>query len=245
MRHALGLFALLIAAPVAAEVPVDLELVLAVDVSGSIDSYEAAQQRRGYVDAWSDPAVITAIRSNYHGRIAVAYFEWSGVDHQRTLIDWRLVADEADSLALASELAEAPVTRGMYTSISSAIDYAVKLFDDNGFVGERRVIDISGDGPNNRGRPPAAARADALARGVVINGLPILNDRVQPWNLPTPLEIELDRYYAEQVIGGPGSFLVVARGFDAFREAILNKLILEIAGREPGPPRRLASRDAD
>lgn len=245
MRCAVGLFALLTAASAAAEVPVDLELVLAVDISGSIDPHEASQQRRGYVDAWSDPAVITAIRSNYHGRIAVTYFEWSGADYQRSLIDWRLVADEADSLALASELAEAPITRGMYTSISGAIDYAATLFENNGFVGERRVIDISGDGPNNRGRPLAAARADALAQGLVINGLPIVNDRLQPWNMPTPMEIELDRYYAEEVIGGPGSFVVVARGFEAFREAILNKLILEIAGREPEPERHLAGRVGD
>jgi hypothetical protein len=129
----------------------------------------------------------------------------------------------------------------MYTSISHAIDYAVPMFDGNGFAGERRVIDISGDGPNNRGRPLAEARAAALARGITINGLPILNDRPQPWDGPTPVDMNLDRYYAEQVIGGPGSFTVVAEDFTAFKQAILTKLILEIADTVPVRPLRVAA----
>jgi hypothetical protein len=244
---AFAALAMLLAAASAAsqELPVDLELVLAVDVSGSVDKHEAEQQRIGYVAAFSDPAVAQAIQGNFHGRIAVAYVEWSGAEQQHTLIDWRLLSDERSAQALAAELAESPIVRLMYTSISGAIDYCVPMFDDNGYAGERRVIDISGDGPNNRGRPLADARAAALARGITINGLPILNDRPQPWNGLTPIEMNLDRYYAEQVIGGPGAFTVVAEDYTAFREAILTKLILEIAGH--APPRRTyvaARRDA-
>jgi hypothetical protein len=229
----------------AEEMPVDLELVLAVDVSGSVDQWEAQQQRDGYVSALADPAVAQAIRSNYYGRIAVAYVEWAGAQQQRTLIDWRLIDSPDSAKGYAAELAESPITRAMYTSISHAIDYSVPMFEGNGYAGERHVIDVSGDGPNNRGRPLAEARAAALANGITINGLPILNDRPQPWNGPTPMEMNLDRYYAEQVIGGPGSFTVVAEDFSAFRQAILTKLILEIAGTTPdGPIRVAASLDA-
>ena len=122
----------------------------------------------------------------------------------------------------------------LQTSISGVIDFAVPLFDGNGYAGERLVIDVSGDGPNNRGRPVTAARDAAVTRGIVINGLPILNDRPQPFDLPTPMEVGLDRYYAEQVIGGPGSFVLPAQDFVDFRTAILNKLIREIAARPPG-----------
>jgi hypothetical protein len=218
----------------AEEVPVDLELVLAVDVSGSVDDWEASQQRDGYVAAIADPAVLQAIRSNFHGRIAVVYVEWSGAEQQQVVLPWRAIEDAAGAAAFSADLAAQPLTRRMYTSISHALDFSAPLFDDNGYAGERRVIDISGDGPNNRGRPLEEARAAVLARGITINGLPILNDRPQPWAGPTPRQMNLDRYYAEQVIGGPGSFTVVAEDFTAFREAILTKLILEIAGRGEG-----------
>jgi hypothetical protein len=218
----------------AEEMPVDLELVLAVDVSGSVDTWEAQQQRDGYVAAIADPAVVRAIGSNFHGRIAVTYVEWSGSDQQQVLLPWRVIGSGEEAAGFSADLAAQPSTRMMYTSISHAIDYAVPLFEQNGFVGERRVIDISGDGPNNRGRPLEEARAAALALGITINGLPILNDRPQPWAGPTPRQMNLDRYYAEQVIGGPGSFIVVAEDFTAFKEAILTKLILEIAGTGQG-----------
>ncbi len=244
-KRALALATLLqvAALPAAAEeeMPVDLELVLAVDVSGSVDEWEARQQRDGYVAAISDPSVLQAIRSNFHGRIAVTYVEWSGSDQQQVVMPWQAIGDAASAGTFAAELATRPLTRRMYTSISHAIDYAVPLFDDNGYAGERRVIDVSGDGPNNRGRPIDEARAAALDRGITINGLPILNDRPQPWAGPTPREMNLDRYYAEQVIGGPGSFIVVAEDFTAFKEAILTKLILEIADRGHGVV-RLAAR---
>jgi hypothetical protein len=226
----------------AQDTPVDLELVLAVDISGSIDPYEARQQREGYIAALADAEVVSAIRSNFHQRIAVAYIEWGGADHQRTVLPWTVIEDQASAQAYVAALAEAPMVRAMYTSISHAIDYAVPMFENNGFTGERQVIDISGDGPNNRGRPLEQARADALAKGITINGLPILNDRQQPWDSPTPVELNLDRYYAQHVIGGPGAFIVVADDFRAFKEAILTKLIREIAGTDGPPAARLASR---
>ena len=243
----LGRLLLAVAAPagvpaaLAEELPVDLELVLAVDVSGSIDAEEARQQREGYVAAIADPAVVDAIRANFHRRIAVTYLEWASGDYQQVVLEWTLIEDAAGAAAFAARLAASPRRTARWTSISAAIDAAVPLFDGNGYAGERLVIDVSGDGPNNRGRPVAEARDDAVARGIVINGLPILNDRPQPFALPTPLAMALDLYYAEQVIGGPGSFVLPAQDFTDFRTAILNKLIREIAGGAV-PVTRAASR---
>jgi|HigsolmetaAR203D_1030402.scaffolds.fasta_scaffold01292_5 hypothetical protein len=226
---------LALVAPAAAqqEIPVDLELVLAVDVSGSVDAVEARQQREGYLSAIVHPDVLGAIAGGYWQRIAVTYVEWSGSSQQRTVVDWTLIDGRESAEAFASVLAEAPLAPLLYTSISHAIDYGASLFEGNGYDGVRRVIDISGDGPNNSGRPLAAARAAALAAGITINGLPIMNDRMQPFGLPTPNELRLDLYYEQQVIGGPGAFLVVAEDFEAFRDAILNKLVLEIADAGP------------
>jgi hypothetical protein len=242
-RSTLGLLALLLpAAPASAqEVAVDLELVLAVDISGSVDVIEAAQQRQGYVAALTDPAVANAIRSTFTGKVAATYVEWAGAEQQEVVVPWTLLEDGATAAAFAGAIAEARSRRSMWTSISGAVDFSVPLFEGNGFAGERRVIDVSGDGPNNRGRPVTLARDEAVALGIVINGLPILNDRPQPFDIPTPVEVALDRYYEENVIGGPGSFMVTARGFEEFREAILKKLVLEIAGTTP-PGRRTAAR---
>ena len=219
----------------AADLPVDLELVLAVDVSGSIDAEEARQQREGYVAAIADRAVIEAIGANFHRRIAVAYLEWASGDYQHVVVDWSLIEDAASAQAFAARLAASPRRCARWTSISAAIDAAVPLFDGNGYAGERRVIDVSGDGPNNRGRPVRDARDGAVAQGIVINGLPILNDRPQPFDLPTPMAMALDRYYADHVIGGPGSFVLPAKDFTDFRNAILSKLIREIAA-DGAPP---------
>jgi hypothetical protein len=223
----------------AQDLPVDLELVLAVDVSGSIDTEEARQQRQGYVAAIADEAVVQAIRANFHRRIAVAYLEWASADYQRVVIDWTLIEDRKSAEAFATRLVAAPPRSARWTSISAAIDWAVPMFDGNGYAGDRLVIDVSGDGPNNRGRLVTAARDEAVARGIVINGLPILNDRPQPFALPTPVDMVLDRYYIENVIGGPGSFVIPAKDFTDFKAAILNKLIREIAGG-PGTPADLA-----
>lgn len=226
MRRILALLALLLTASPAAALPVDLELVLAVDVSRSIDPDEARLQREGYVRALTDPRVVQAIRSGVHGRIALTYVEWAATSLQFTVIGWTLIKDQASADAFAGRLAEAPMQSHSRTSISGAIDYSMQLFGRNGFEGERLVIDISGDGRNNDGRQAHLARNDAVARGITINGLPIINDR------PTfgfPPDANLDVYYETDVIGGPGAFMVVARNFEQFGEAILAKLIREIA----------------
>jgi len=213
----------------AARPPVDLELVLAIDISGSIDPDEAKLQREGYVDAFADLQVIKAIGSGPYGRIAVAYFEWAGTGWQRPVIDWTAIDGAAAARAFSARLAAAPVGSGPWTSISGAIDFAVPLFG-TAFAGTRRVIDISGDGPNNMGRLAPLARDDALKKRITINGLPIMNDR---YDLARPPMPNLDLYYQNCVIGGPGAFIVVARSFPAFAEAIRRKLILEIAGLSP------------
>jgi hypothetical protein len=224
------------------ELPVDLELVLAVDVSGSIDAEEARQQRDGYVTAIADLSVVQAIRANFHRRIAVLYLEWASADYQRVVIDWTLIGDAGGAGEFAAALAGAPSLSARWTSISGAIDFAVPMFEANGYAGERRVVDVSGDGPNNRGRSVLAARDEAVARGIVINGLPILNDRPQPAGQPTPAELALDRYYRENVVGGPGAFVLPAESFAEFRTAILRKLIHEIAGAPLGATRLAAVR---
>ncbi len=211
---------------------VDLELVLAVDVSFSVDGVEARTQREGYINALTHPSVLDAISAGYLGRIALTYVEWADTYQQYQIVDWSVISDRASAEAFVQALREQPFTQGYRTSISHAIDYAAALFDKNGFRGLRRVIDISGDGPHNRGRPLAAARQAALDRGITINGLPILNDRTQPWGFGTPRQENLDLYYRDNVIGGPGAFMIAAEDFEAFRAAILSKLIREIAGRE-------------
>jgi hypothetical protein len=213
--------------------PVDLELVLAIDVSGSIDQDEARLQRQGYVDAFADPQVIEAIRSGPYGRIAVAYIEWAGSGWQHSVTGWTAIDGAASARALSARLAAAPIDTGPWTSISGAIDYAIPLFG-TAFSGTRRVIDISGDGPNNMGRLAPLARDDAVKKRVTINGLPIMNDR---YDLARPPMPNLDLYYQNCVIGGPGAFIVVARSFATFGEAIRRKLIMEIAGLSPPQPR--------
>jgi hypothetical protein len=216
----------------AADVPVDLELVLAIDVSGSIDEEEAALQRDGYMAALTDPDVIAAIKDGPTGRIAVAYIEWSNAEMQRTVVDWKVI----DGLAAAREFVAAlkanPPVRGRFTSISGAIDYAVPMFEKNGLEGARKAIDVSGDGPNNRGRRVTDARDDAVKRGITINGLPIVNDRPNFFGRPPP---DLDLYYRDCVIGGPGALYVIAKDFQAFANAIRRKLLLEISGIAPAP----------
>jgi hypothetical protein len=238
----IALLAALIAAPgvpaAAQEVPVDLELVLAVDISGSVDEVEALLQREGYIAALRHPQVIEAIQGGMFGGIAVTYVEWAGDHYQRTMLDWSLLDGADSAYAFADALAETPLLTAHWTSLSGAIDYAVPLFDENGFEGFRRVIDISGDGHNNRGRPVEHARDEAVATGITINGLPIVNDRPNPWGGRPP--INLDLYYEQRVIGGPGAFMVVAEDYTAFASAILSKLLLEIAGETP-PSRRIVA----
>ena len=223
-----------LSAPAFAE-DVDLELVLAVDISGSVDHVEARLQRRGYLQALVDPRVVAAITSGERRRIAVTYMEWAGAHYQNVVARWTVVRDMASARAFAAAVAAHPVTTERWTSISAAIDFALGLFRTNPHRGVRKVLDISGDGKNNNGGLLEPARARALKAGVTINGLPIVNDRPNPWGLPPPKD--MDRYYFERVIGGPGSFIVVARGFRSFGDAVKAKLALEIAGEIAAPPR--------
>ncbi len=213
--------------PVAAQQPVDLELVLAVDVSGSIDDFEANLQRQGYMSAVVHPRVLDAIESGLLQRIVVTYVEWSGDFNQRTVVDWTVIDGKESALAFAAALSETPIIRARRTSISAAIDYVAPKFANSGYDGTRRVIDISGDGYSNIGRDVGDARDAAVALGITINGLPIINDRPNPFGRPPPSD--LDDYYENNVIGGPGSFIVIAESFDNFAQAILSKLIREIA----------------
>jgi len=221
----------------AADRAVDLELVLAVDISGSIDPDEATLQRAGYVSAFRSPELIAAVEGGLLGRLAVVYMEWAGHGTHEVLVDWTEFAGAREAHAFADALAAMPVLTARRTSISEAIDYAVTLFDANGFEGTRRVIDVSGDGPNNYGRLVVDARDDALARGLTINGLPIVAERASRWGWP-PMP-NLDLFYRDCVIGGPGAFLVAVRDYDHFGDAIRKKLVLEIAGRAPVPRARL------
>ncbi len=230
----LGVF-LAIAPAAMAATAVDLELALGVDISGSVDEVEARLQRDGYVAALTDPAVIAAIRSGLLRRIALSYFEWAGEETQATVVGWTLITGANSARKFAAAISAAPVSRGRYTSISSAIDYILPSFDGNSFAGTRRVIDLSGDGPNNAGRYVNRARDDAIKSAVTINGLPIVNQRPNRFGMPMP---ELDLYYHNCVIGGPGAFLVVAQDFRSFAEAIRRKLVLEIAGGAPAPAPR-------
>lgn len=221
------------AAPAAAqELPVDLELVLAVDVSRSIDEDEQALQREGYVNALAHPEVVAAIASGVHGRIAVSYVEWAGASSQAVILPWRVIDGRDTALAAAADLAQASGTlmrRG--TSISGALLFSAGLFEGNGFEGFRRTIDISGDGPNNTGSPVTGARAAALTQGITINGLPVILRRGGFGGLPEP-EL-LDAYYRDCVIGGPGAFTIPVRAAAQFADAIRRKLVLEIAGAAP------------
>ncbi len=231
---AIAAIAIVLAVPgqgTAADREVDLQLVLAVDVSRSMDPDEAALVRLGFVHALRHPDVIHAIERGPLGRIAVTYVEWGGNYDQRTGVDWTEISDAESAAAFATAVQLSPVFLVNWTSISGAIAFSARRFEGNGFRSERRIIDIAGDGPNNVGPYVLEARNRALASGIVINGLPIINNRPQANGYPNfP---DLDLYYEDCVIGGPGSFMVVANGFNDFARAILRKLVTEIAGLTP------------
>jgi hypothetical protein len=212
---------------------VDVELVLAVDVSYSMDMDELAVQREGYAQAIVSKEFLQALKTLPNGRIAVTYFEWAASSDQKIIIPWRVIDGPETADAVADEILRTPIRRASRTSISGAIYFAMPLFDANPYRGSRRVIDISGDGPNNNGAPVVGARDEALARGITINGLPIM---VKEPSYST-MDIEnLDLYYEDCVIGGPGSFVVSIKDRDKFKEAIRTKLLLEVAGRTPERP---------
>jgi hypothetical protein len=212
------------------EATVDVELVLAVDVSYSMDMDELAIQREGYAQAIVSKEFLQALRSGPNGKIAVTYFEWAASTDQKIIIPWRLIDGPETADAVANEIMKTPIRRASRTSISGAINFAMPLFDENNYRGLRRVIDISGDGPNNNGMPVTTARDAALEKGIIINGLPIM---VKEPSYSTMDIDNLDYYYEDCVIGGPGSFVVTIKDRDKFKEAIRTKLLLEVAGRQP------------
>lgn len=219
--------------PAAALEPVDVELVLAVDVSRSVDPEEMEMQMKGYANAFRDPRLIEAMARGPIGAVAVTLFTWSDWNIQEHLVPWIKVSDERSALRFAGAVDAAPRRVHLYTSISGAMDYAVRLYG-RGFEGTRKVLDISGDGINNSGRDVEAARRDAVEQGITVNGLAVLDRAPPPLGLAG--QQPLDDYYRERVIGGPGAFLMVAEGFEAFEQAVRRKIIREIAAvPTPGP----------
>jgi hypothetical protein len=216
------LLACSVCTPAFAQIAVDLQLVLAVDASGSVDQRRFELQKQGYVAAFRDPRVLQAIQAGATQAIAVTMVQWTGPALQIQVLPWTLINDATTAHAFAAAILATP--RRLFsggTSISGVIDYAVPLMLESQFQGTRRVIDVSGDGFNNRGRPAANARDDALRAGIIINGLPIL-----------ALEPDLDRYFSGHVIGGPGAFVIAAKSYETFADAILKKLIREMAATE-------------
>lgn len=221
----LALFAF--APPAAAESEVDVELVLAVDVSRSMSPFELEIQRRGYAEALTSDEVLAAISQGFIGQIGLTYVEWAGTGSKRVVVDWTVIATREDAERVAGILTSTFSPTLRRTSISGALDYASRLFDGNGLTSFRRVIDVSGDGPNNQGRPVTAVRDEVLAQGIVINGLPLMTrDGVGGmWHLD-----DLDQYYLNCVIGGPGAFVIPVYDWSQFAAAVRRKLVLEIAG---------------
>ncbi|HZP76437.1 MAG TPA: DUF1194 domain-containing protein [Pseudolabrys sp.] len=216
----------------ATAMPVDVELVIAVDVSYSMDPEEQALQREGYITALTSREFMQALKNGIHGKVAVTYFEWAGSWDQKVVMPWRLIDGPESADAVANEIARAPYRRASRTSISGALLFARPLFDDSGYRGIRRVIDVSGDGVNNNGSPVTAARDAAVAARITINGLPIMLKRPSVGMM----DIEnLDVYYEDCVIGGPGAFVVPIHAREEFIQATRTKLVLEIAGRTPEP----------
>jgi hypothetical protein len=212
-----------------AATPVDLQLVMAVDVSRSIDEVEAELQRRGYIEAMTNERVIEAILSGENRCIAVCYVEWAGTHYQQTVIDWMLIDSARTARGFSDKLAESPRTSQSWTAVGQGLLYSAERFKDAPFTSRRRIIDISGDGRTNDGPPAELVRDRLVAEGFVINGLPVMMNRT---NYGRPPDTTLDKYYEENVVGGPGSFMIVAANFDDFGRAVRSKLIREISGRK-------------
>jgi len=209
---------------------VDLLLVLAVDVSRSVDATKFQLQREGYVAALSNPRVIDAIQSGRNGRIGVIFIEWSGVGNQKVVVDWTMISDAEGAKSYGDRLLEAPRSFADRTSISGAIEYAMAQLDRAPYQSARRTIDISGDGTNNAGLEVTALRDEAVAKGITINGLVILSENPMSWNPDhTNPPGGLANYYRNNVVGGPGAFVMVAENFNSFGQAIIGKMIAEVA----------------
>jgi hypothetical protein len=219
---------------------VDLLLVLAVDVSRSVDAPKFQLQREGYAAAISDPRVLEAIQSGRTGRIGLTLVEWSGMGAQKVVIDWTPIGDAAAAKGFGDRLLEAPRSFADRTSISGAIEFAMGRLDKAPFTAPRHTIDVSGDGTNNAGRDVTAQRDDAVTKGITINGLPILSENPMSWNPDhTNPPGGLDSYYRNNVIGGPNAFVMVAQNFNSFGQAIVKKMIAEVA-QAPSPVRAAA-----
>jgi hypothetical protein len=234
---ALTLLATMLAGPLAyAAEQVDLLLVLAADVSRSVDHAKFQLQREGYAAAVSDKRVLEAISAGRNRRIAMAFVEWSGASAQRVVIDWTVIDGETSARKFGDQLLELPRSFAERTGIGAAIDFSMALLERAPFQAARRTIDVSGDGTNNSGRDVRLSRDDALAKGVTINALAILSERPLPWNPEhTNPPGGLENYFRENVIGGPGAFVIAAQNFNAFGQAIVKKLIAEIAEAPPAP----------
>ena len=235
MRFCALVLALAVAAatPALAGEPVDVALVLAADVSRSINDDEFTLQRRGYAAAITSPRVLEAIRSGAHGAIAVSFVEWAGEPEQKTVVDWTVIRNEADAAKFAEALLAAPRSYVGRTAIGSAIDFSASLLAESGFDAARHLIDVSGDGTSNQGRLVTEARDAALKAGLVINGLSIFNKRAAETGgylaLHTNPPGGLEQYYRENVIGGLGSFVLPIDDFNSFGQAMIHKLVAEIA----------------
>lgn len=225
------------AVPARAET-VDLALVFAADVSRSVDDDEFKLQRQGYATALADPRVLRAIAGGAHGAIAICFIEWSGPEEQQVVVEWTVVRDGESAAAFAATLLSAPRSFAGRTSISAAIDFSRDYFAKSGVAAERRIIDVSGDGTNNSGRPVLDARSETVEAGITINGLAIINEHPNPGYFAHTQPPEgLPEYYRQNVTGGPGSFLLVVQDFNTFGQAITQKLISEVAAmpvRGPG-----------
>jgi Protein of unknown function (DUF1194) len=243
IRCALTLVALVMSQMLVGQVPfayaaeeVDLLLVLASDVSRSIDHPKFLLQRDGYAAAVSSPLVIDAIKSGPNGKIAINFLEWSGYGAQKVVVDWTVIDSVASGRRFGDQIVEAPRSFADRTSIAGGIDFAMAQLQRAAYVAPRRAIDVSGDGTNNAGRDVRLARDEALAKGVTINGLVILSDRSVPWNAEhTNPPGGLEKYYRDNVMGGPGSFVMVAEDFQSFGKAIVKKMIAEIAQLRVAP----------
>jgi hypothetical protein len=216
--------------------PVDLLLVLAADVSRSVNQPKFQLQREGYAQAIADKRVLEAVSSGRHRRIAVCFVEWSGVSAQRLVIDWTIIDGPDSARKFGDQLLELPRSFAERTSISGGIDFSMMMLERAPFSAARQTIDVSGDGTNNSGRDVTLARDEAVAKGVTINGLVILSDRPMAWNPEhTNPPGGLENYFRKNVVGGPGAFVIVAENFNSFGQAIIRKLIAEIA-EAPEPP---------
>lgn len=214
-------------------IPVDTELVIAVDVSNSMDPDEQVLQREGYMTGLTSREFLSALRGGTHGKVALTYIEWAGLYDQKIVVPWRLIDGPEAADAVANEIARAPYRRAPRTSIFGALQFAKPLFDASGYGGIRRVIDVSGDGVNNMGPPVTMMRDEVLSAGITINGLPIMLKRRAGYGMWETQFDNLDVYYEDCVIGGPGSFVIPIKERAQFKEATRHKLVFEIAGRTP------------